>query len=310
MTLEQPLAVTPPVRDEEGVWKLLLALRDRAANGEAVSDRVGLRLDRAGELEFVEEELGWLDADAEAATNPGLDLAAEGGDLLDLLDLYLPFCVGNSASRYVVGHLGQSIDGRIAAPDGSSRYVTGPENMRHMHRLRALSDAVMVGAGTVEHDDPRLTTRLVPGDSPARVVIDPHRRLRKTRQVFRDPQHRTLLVTAPANGTTSELPEHVERVEIPLSEGILPVNAILEQLDRRGLRRIFIEGGGVTVSHFLAAGLFTRLHIAVSPVLVGSGRRGVSLPNVQRLDQALRPRVRRYCTGQDVLFDFQFDARE
>jgi riboflavin biosynthesis pyrimidine reductase len=102
----------------------------------------------------------------------------------------------------------------------------------------------------------------------------------------------------------------VERVVIPLSDGILPVGEILEQLERRGLRRIFIEGGGVTVSHFLTAGLFTRLHIAVSPVLVGSGRPGISLPEVQRLDQALRPRVRRYCTGQDVLFDFRFDARD
>jgi riboflavin-specific deaminase-like protein len=301
------LAVSSATPDEEGVWKLLLALAKRAAAGGAVSDARGLRLGPSGELEFVDEQLGWLDDDA--TTNPGLGLATEGTELLDLLDLYLPFCIGDRAARYVVGHLGQSIDGRIAAPDGSSRYVTGPENMRHMHRLRALSDAVMVGAGTVEHDDPRLTTRLVEGESPARVVIDPYQRLENTRQVFRDPGFRTLVVTAPETGRRGDLPTHVERVEIPLSDGILPVSEILEALERRGLRRIFIEGGGVTVSHFLAAGLFTRLHIAVSPVLVGSGRPGILLPDVQRLDQALRPEVRRYCTGQDMLFDFSFDAR-
>jgi riboflavin biosynthesis pyrimidine reductase len=132
--------------------------------------------------------------------------------------------------------------------------------------------------------------------------------LRSSSQVFGDPALQTLVVTAPLNGKRSQLPSHVQRVEVPVVDGLLSVPAIVQQLDRRGLRRLFVEGGGVTVSHFLEARLFDRLHIAVSPVFVGNGRPGIVLPQVKRLDQALRPRVTRYCSGEDVLFDFQFDV--
>ena len=74
----------------------------------------------------------------------------------------------------VVAHLGQSLDGRVATVTGSSRFVTGPEDVRHTHRLRALFDAVLVGARTACIDNPRLTTRLVPGRQPARVIVDPN----------------------------------------------------------------------------------------------------------------------------------------
>src|SRR5206468_12479880 len=94
-----------------------------------------------------------------------------------LIDLYLPICSGTAAHPLTVGHLGQSLDGFIATHAGESRWVTGEENMRHMHRLRALCDAVVVGAGTVAVDDPQLTTRLVAGPNPLRIVIDPTRRL-------------------------------------------------------------------------------------------------------------------------------------
>src|SRR5437016_715601 len=93
-----------------------------------------------------------------------------------LVDLYLPICSATRARPITVGHLGQSLDGFIATHAGESQWVTGQENILHMHRLRALCDAVVVGAGTVAADDPELTTRLVPGPNPLRVVIDPARR--------------------------------------------------------------------------------------------------------------------------------------
>ena len=73
-------------------------------------------------------------------------------------------------AEWTVGHLGQSLDGRIATSDGQSHYVTGPENIVHLHRMRALADAVVVGAETVRRDDPRLTPRKVAGANPLRVV--------------------------------------------------------------------------------------------------------------------------------------------
>jgi len=95
----------------------------------------------------------------------------------ELLNLYLPICSATLRHPLTVGHLGQSLDGFIATPTGDSQFVTGEQNLLHMHRMRALSDAVVVGAGTVAADDPQLTTRMVEGPNALRVVFDPARRL-------------------------------------------------------------------------------------------------------------------------------------
>ena len=114
----------------------------------------------------------------------------------ELLNLYLPICSATSARPLTVGHLGQSLDGFIATPSGDSQFVTGGDNIVHLHRMRALCDAVVVGAGTVAADDPQLTTRHVPGPNPLRVVIDSGRRLTPTFRVFTDRSVPTLYICA------------------------------------------------------------------------------------------------------------------
>ncbi len=224
----------------------------------------------------------------------------------DLLDLYLPL---TSGPDFVIGQLGQSLDGRIATVSGKSRYITGPEDIRRLHRLRALVDAVVVGASTVALDDPGLTVREVEGENPVRVVLDPDGRLGRDRQVFSDRAARTLVVrrastpTTPswAPGDDSQAPEVLN---LPTSgpEGFEP-GVVLEVLRARGLRRVLVEGGGVTVSRFLKAGLLDRLHVTVAPVLMGSGRPGITLPPIETPDQALRVRCRHVPLGDDLLFD-------
>jgi riboflavin biosynthesis pyrimidine reductase len=85
--------------------------------------------------------------------------------------------------------------------------------------------------------------------------------------------------------------------------GGLDLAVLLDQLRSRGLRRILVEGGGVTVSRFLQAGLLDRLHLTVAPLLIGSGRPSITLDPIADLDQALRPACRRFTLGEDVLFD-------
>ena len=97
-------------------------------------------------------------------------------------------CAGPTAADgcYVLGRMAQSLDGRIATASGASHWISGPEDIVHTHRLRALFDAVVVGAGTVRADDPQLTTREGEGPSPVRVVLDTNRRLDARYRVFRD----------------------------------------------------------------------------------------------------------------------------
>jgi diaminohydroxyphosphoribosylaminopyrimidine deaminase/5-amino-6-(5-phosphoribosylamino)uracil reductase len=217
-----------------------------------------------------------------------------------LLELYLPLI---RPGRFAIGQLGQSLDGRIATRSGHSHYVTGPESLDHLHRLRALADAVVVGAGTVLADDPQLTVRHCPGTNPLRVVLDPRRRLPPDRRVFTDGQAPTLVIGA----TDGPAPGRAESAVLPLDPddaGFRPAD-VLALLASRGAERVLIEGGGVTVSRFLLARTLDLLHVVVAPILIGEGRQGVSLPAIERLDDAWRPAFRRVVMGGDVLYELR-----
>lgn len=219
-----------------------------------------------------------------------------------LLGLYQPLV----RQRLVVAHIGQSLDGRIAAVNGCSQWVTGAEDVLHNHRMRALFDTVLVGAGTIRCDDPSLTVRGVAGAHPVRVVIDARRRLGEDYQVFQDGRVPSLLLCARGHNRAGGRHGQAEIIEIEGEGAELPPAAILESLAARGLHRIFIEGGGVTISRFLEAGCLDRLQIVVAPVILGSGRPGIVLPEIEDLDAARRPRVRRFDLGADTLFECIF----
>lgn len=303
--------VTPPATiDESEAWRFLLALRQSARRGEAFDRPLGLRPAEGGGLAQVGAEDAWLVARPdlpEGWAPPGpAGRSAYAPAAAELFDLYMPLCVGPRAHDLIVGHLAQTVDGRIATVGGTSRFITGEANLRHAHRMRALCDAVLVGARTVEHDDPFLTTRLVPGEHPARVVLDPRGRLRPEHRLFCDDAAPTVVVRGRrhhAGPADARPPAHVKIVYVDEFEGRMPVEQIVHELRANGLRRVFIEGGGVTVSRFLQAGALDRLHIAVAPLIMGSGRPAFSLPVIDQLDQALRLRWRHFRMGDDLLFD-------
>jgi riboflavin-specific deaminase-like protein len=208
-----------------------------------------------------------------------------------------------------VAHLAQSLDGRIACAGGASRWLSGEEDLLHAHRMRALSDAVIVGACTVEHDDPQLTVRRCDGEHPMRVVIDPDRRLPARHRVFGDGAAPTLLIAAADCPRAHEACGKAELVALPRApDRTIRPRAIRDALAARGLRRLFIEGGGVTISRFLAAGALDRLQLTVAPMLLGSGRPGIILPEIAEPAHGLRPRVRQVAMGADMMFECRFDA--
>ena len=214
--------------------------------------------------------------------------------------------VGAGASR-VVGQLGQSLDGQVATEGGDSGALNGPEALTHLHRLRALCDAVLVGTGTAVADNPRLTTRRVSGPHPTRVVLDVHLRVPGEAGLFTDGQAPTLLVCdeRDRDRAADRVGEH-QVLAVPglvNAAGDVVWPALLVALRERGLVTVLVEGGGVTVSRCLAQGVLDRLHLMVTPVLIGQGKPGVQLPPVQQMSQCLRPRARAYRLGDDVLWD-------
>lgn len=249
---------------------------------------------------------------AETAAWDALRAARDGGDATrpagPLADLFAPILSRPAAPDgcRVVGRLCQTLDGRIATATGSSQWIGGREDILHTHRLRALCHAVIVGAGTVAADDPRLTTREVPGENPLRVVLDPSRRLGTEYAVFRDGPPTILACCADAPG--GDRHGSTEVLRLPRgADGLLDLNALLLALGMRGTTRLFVEGGGRTVSQFLAAGLLDRLHVTVAPVLLGSGIPAFTLPEAARIADGLRFAWRVYPLGTDILLDIPLD---
>jgi riboflavin-specific deaminase-like protein len=297
--LERVTAATPV----DQAWQIVLGAAEFADRLTDAAEPAAYALGEAGLLRRV------ADADRAAVVRwhpeGGWSAALPPDDPRHaLIDLYLPICSATVARPITVGHLGQSLDGFIATHAGESQYVTGEENIRHLHRMRALCDAVVVGAGTVAADDPQLTTRHVSGPSPVRVVLDPARRLADHYRVFNDDAANTLYVCG--KSVMREGDTHFGRASVVAVDDDgdrLDVAAVLRVLRARGCHRIFVEGGGVTVSMFLEANALDRLQIAIAPLLIGDGRPAIRLAPRLALSDCHRPRYRVYRMGADVMFD-------
>jgi riboflavin-specific deaminase-like protein len=288
----------------DSAWKLVLAaaalapVLERAGRSETYAIDDFARLERVGpdhgEPSLIwDPQRGW-----QARLGPGDRRSA-------LLDLFLPLCAATEQRPITIGHLGQSLDGFIATHSGDSRFVTGDDNILHMHRLRALCDAVVVGAGTVAVDNPQLTTRRVTGSSPLRIVIDPERRVPPSAGVFVDQAAPTYYLCGRSQVAGGET--HVgSAVLVPIDAAEMGGAAVTEALAflrQHGCALVFVEGGGVTVSAFLEARLLDRLQITIAPVIIGDGRPAIRLTPAESLSECLRPAYRVFRMGGDVLFD-------
>lgn len=296
-------SATPSDAALDAAWTILLAA-SRAAAAAEEANIVGAFALTDGELAPISAPSG----DAVLAWRPGIGwdpLIPPSDPRQPLIDLYLPIASATPGRPITIGHLGQSLDGFIATHSGDSQFVTGEENILHLHRMRALCDAVIVGAGTVAADDPQLTTRLVAGPNPVRVVLDPTGRLAGAFKVFTDDSAETLYISTtgavPAGETQLSRAAIVTVHEAPDSG--LDLNAVLQLLRQRGCHRIFVEGGGVTVSTFLQADLLDRLQMAIAPLIIGNGRPAIRLPACAALSECRRPKYRVFRMGGDVLFD-------
>jgi diaminohydroxyphosphoribosylaminopyrimidine deaminase / 5-amino-6-(5-phosphoribosylamino)uracil reductase len=247
----------------------------------------------------------WSRLLAQAAGKPARPPARLSAAARGFWQLYAPIADGRAGKSFVLGQFGQSLDGRIATATGHSHYINGPQAIDHLHRLRALVDAVVVGIGTVLADDPQLTVRRVAGPHPARVVIDPNARLPQDARLLGDDGVPVFVV----QGGERQLPGRATPIVLAMHEGHIHPADIVTALAERGFRRLLIEGGAKTLSGFVAAGALDRLHLCVAPLVIGAGPIGLDLPPIDRLEEALRPEVEIHRLGADVLFDCRFPRK-
>lgn len=168
-----------------------------------------------------------------------------------------------------------TLDGKIATETGDSKWITGEEARTYAHRLRKQHDAVLVGIGTVLEDDPELTTRLVRGKNPVRVVLDSSLRISLMATVLNPVAETIIFAGEDADVVKGEalaaLP-NVEVVRLPLEGGRLPIAQVVQKLAERGLTSLLVEGGSAVHGAFFDAGLADRVCAFIAPKLIGGAQ--------------------------------------
>ncbi|QIN82926.1 bifunctional diaminohydroxyphosphoribosylaminopyrimidine deaminase/5-amino-6-(5-phosphoribosylamino)uracil reductase RibD [Rubrobacter tropicus] len=204
--------------------------------------------------------------------------------------------------------LATTLDGRIAAPGGDSKWVTGEAARLRAHALRAEAGAVLVGAGTVRADDPTLTARGLPEVPPAvtRAVLDPRLTTSPESKLARTASDSPVVVFAASESLDGReralLKAGCEVVEAPANGGTLDLLYILDELGRRGVKGVLVEGGGETATGFVERGLADKLTLFYAPKLMGSeGVPMIGTLRATKMAEALRFRVSGVeAVGEDV----------
>ncbi|MDF1662433.1 MAG: bifunctional diaminohydroxyphosphoribosylaminopyrimidine deaminase/5-amino-6-(5-phosphoribosylamino)uracil reductase RibD [Planctomycetota bacterium] len=209
---------------------------------------------------------------------------------------------------FVIAKWAMSLDGKIAARGGDSKWITGEDARHRVHEIRGHCDAIVVGIGTALKDNPRLTRRGVEGRDPARVVVDSTARIpEELGLVATARDHQTFLVT-----TNLADPDRLKRlrslgvnvIKVAFEGQRVDVNDMLDQFGRRGWQRILVEGGGALLGSFFAHDLVDRVHCFIAPKIIGgdkapspAGGTGVSAVS----DALLCSPMKTEALGQDVL---------
>jgi diaminohydroxyphosphoribosylaminopyrimidine deaminase/5-amino-6-(5-phosphoribosylamino)uracil reductase len=203
--------------------------------------------------------------------------------------------------------LAASLDGKIATITGESRWITGEDSRRFVHRLRAEHDAVLVGAETVIRDDPELTCRLRGRRNPLRVVLDGRGRVPAGARVLAETGNAPTLLAVDRRVAAARLrapqQQGVEILRLPARAGHISMRGLLQALGDRAVMSVLVEGGATVAAAALAAGIVDELLVFYAPKLIGSdGRPMLAGLGVRRMQQALHVgplRVKRF--AQDVL---------
>jgi GTP cyclohydrolase II len=253
---------------------------------------------RLGHLAPAGEPVG-----ADADVLPPSDLAGDQGSALDVTRL-MGEVRAHPDRPFVLLKYAQTLDGRIAAAGGDSRWISGAPERRISHAMRAACDAVLVGSGTVLRDDPLLTVRLVPGVSPIRVILDSTLRVPDNAGVF-DRSAATLVLTSTRSSPDrrAALRRQGVRVEmVRASPDGVDLDDGLARLLALGIRSLLVEGGARVITSLLRARLVDRVVVSVAPVLLGKGIDALGDLGTHRVADGLQLANRTvHAVGADVL---------
>jgi diaminohydroxyphosphoribosylaminopyrimidine deaminase/5-amino-6-(5-phosphoribosylamino)uracil reductase len=215
----------------------------------------------------------------------------------------------NTGIPFVTLKWAQTLDGRIATAQGSSRWISSPESLKLAHRLRATHDAILVGVSTVIKDNPELTTRLVKGRNPLRVILDSHLRIPLDAKVLANQDKAKTLVAATPRAAKQKLAAlknmGIEVLTIPPDkDGRVDLTKLLQTLGEREITSLLVEGGGEVITSFLRLGLGDKVVAIIASKILGKGTDTVGELNITDLSKAFKLSfVKTYRIGVDIVVE-------
>ncbi|HVN48073.1 MAG TPA: bifunctional diaminohydroxyphosphoribosylaminopyrimidine deaminase/5-amino-6-(5-phosphoribosylamino)uracil reductase RibD [Bacteroidota bacterium] len=184
---------------------------------------------------------------------------------------------------FVAVKIAQTLDGKIADGWGNSKWITSEQSRRIVHQMRAEYDAVLVGAKTVNLDNPELTVRLAKGKNPVRIVVDGHLSASASQKIFRTTEAQTLVLTSStAMKRNARKVRQMEKLGVRIlavgRQPKLSPRTILQALTQERISSVLIEGGSHTIASFLEAHAVQKVYCFIAPTILGSGLQGLVRP--------------------------------
>ena len=210
---------------------------------------------------------------------------------------------------WVTMKFAQTLDGRIAAADGSSRWVASPGSLKIAHKLRAEHDAILAGINNVLIDNPELTLRLVKGRSPTRIILDSRLRIPLDAKVLTNQAiAKTIIATTPAAPADKRAALDKMGIEILAApadaDGHVDIKKLLKILGERDISSVLVEGGGEVYTSFLRAGLVDKIVGIIAPKILGKGFDTIRDLGITDINRALKVKFTRvYRSGEDIVVE-------
>lgn len=296
------------------IWEAIVRIQAELKSVEKLPENIAIRFRSQVEIAF--DEI-WDDSDltiliktdSNEAINPLQDFSFDikvlkntqfGNIDLEQLQLYLPFAFCGFFGRkyqkcYAISHFAQTLDGKIATNIGDSKWIGNEENLIHAHKMRALCDGILVGARTLERDNPRLNVRKVTGIDPIKIILGGNGQL--SAKKYHAIESSSLVFKG-----SKESSESFDCVVMP-KDSPFDLHSVLRTLAEKGIYSVYIEGGSYTTSCFLKQKALDQVQIHFSSKILGSGVSSFEFGNIQEIKDAITfQSVRFVPKGNEMMF--------